>query len=332
MITQSKSTERICKSPLRGPVRTLAISVLPLFFASLQACGSPPEPIEGGTRPQAVTIPGTEVHPLSSAIRGRDYQISVALPLSYGATDSEYPVIYMLDADFAMGMGTELARMLAFGSEVQEAVLVGIGYGNVSPEEWGQLRTVDLTPSVDLGYEGTLREQNPTAPEILSGEASDFLRFLVEEVRPFVESRYRIAEDGRGIFGDSLGGLFCLFTLFHAPESFDRYIVGSPSIWWDNEVTLEFEETYAASHTDLAAEVFMSVGLLEEDPNEPLSASSAMVTNVRNLNATLVDRAYPNLHLTTHFFEGETHLSVIPSNLGWGLRALFPGRGRPGEG
>jgi predicted alpha/beta superfamily hydrolase len=233
----------------------------------------------------------------------------------------------MLDADFGMGMGTDMARMLALGFEVQEAILVGIGYGSVSVEEWGQLRTIDLTPSADLGYEGTLREQNPAAPEVLSGEASAFLRFLVEEVRPFVESRYRVSEEGRGIFGDSLGGLFCLFTLFHAPESFDRYIIGSPSIWWDEKVTLEFEEAYAANHADLPAEVFMSVGLLEEDPNEPLSASSAMVTNTRNLEATLLDRAYPNLHLTTHFFEGETHLSVIPSNMGWGLRTLYPAGG-----
>ena len=169
------------------------------------------------------------------------------------------------------------------------------------------------------------RELNPDAPEVLSGGAAAFLRFLREEVRPFVESRYRVAQGGSGLFGDSLGGLFALYALFHAPNSFDRYIVGSPSIWWDEKITVHFEEEYAAGHTDLPAEVFMSVGLLEEDPEVPESATAAMVTNVREMAERLNSRGYPGLRLTTHFFEGETHLSVLPLNLSWGLRTLYPG-------
>jgi len=87
---------------------------------------------------------------------------------------------------------------------------------------------------------------------------------------------------------------------------------------------MKFEEEYAAAHTDLPAEVFMSVGLLEEDPEIPESATAAMVTNVREMADRLTSRNYPGLSLTTHFFEGETHLSVIPLNLSWGLRTLYP--------
>ncbi|MCK5651939.1 MAG: hypothetical protein KAJ42_11195, partial [Gemmatimonadetes bacterium] len=93
-----------------------------------------------------------------------------------------------------------------------------------------------------------------------------------------------------------------LYTLFHAPDSFDRYIVGSPSIWWDEKITMQFEEEYAAAYTDLPAEVFMSVRLLEEDPEIPESATAAMVTNVREMAERLNNRSYPGLRLTTHFW------------------------------
>jgi hypothetical protein len=84
-------------------------------------------------------------------------------------------------------------------------------------------------------------------------------------------------------------------------------------------------EEYAAGHTDLPAEVFMSVGLLEEDLEIPESATAVMVTNVTEMAERLNSRDYPGLHLTIHSFEGETHLSVIPLNLSWGLRTLYPG-------
>jgi hypothetical protein len=50
-----------------------------------------------------------------------------------------------------------------------------------------------------------------------------------------------------------------------------------------------------------------------------------MVTNVTEMAERLNSRDYPGLHLTIHSFEGETHLSVIPLNLSWGLRTLYPG-------
>lgn len=297
---------------------------LALTLLSAGACTDTPEPSDVASGPPLVTIPGTELHTLSSAARGRDYQISVGLPRSYGVTDAQYPVIYYLDADLGFGVATGIAGTLALGAEIQEAILVGIGYGDVSIEEWGWMRGLDFTPSPVSAYDASIRETVPDAPEVLSGEAAGFLRFLTEELRPFVESRYRVTTDGSGLFGDSLGGLFALYTLFHSPDSFDRYIVGSPSIWWDDAITMRYEEEYAAGHSDLSAQVFMSVGLLEEDPDVPESAAFSMVTNVRVLAERLNGRGYPGLTVTTHFFEGETHLSVVPANLGWGLRKLYP--------
>ena len=48
-----------------------------------------------------------------------------------------------------------------------------------------------------------------------------------------------------------------------------------------------------------------------------------MVSNLRDLDATLRSRSYDGLTLTTHLFEGETHLSVVPATISRGLRVVF---------
>ena len=136
---------------------------------------------------------------------------------------------------------------------------------------------------------------------------------------PFVQDHYRISPQDSVLAGDSYGGLFGLYTLFHQPETFGRYIIGSPSIWWDDRIILDYEAKYAAKHTDLSAKVFMSVGALEVFEPEP----AAMVSNMELLIRRLHLRNYKNLELSSHVFENETHLSVIPGTMSRGLRTVF---------
>ena len=102
------SSESPSKARISGPTPLFIIFALVLLVAG--ACSDAPgtregpERREGRDRPPLATIVGTEVHTLSSTVRRRDYRISVALPLSYGETDAEYPVIYVLDADFSFGV------------------------------------------------------------------------------------------------------------------------------------------------------------------------------------------------------------------------------------
>jgi hypothetical protein len=64
------------------------------------------------------------------------------------------------------------------------------------------------------------------------GGSAGFRRFIAEEVKPWVEARYRTS--GRdAVMGESLAGLFVVETLFEAPALFDDYIAVSPSLWWD---------------------------------------------------------------------------------------------------
>ena len=156
---------------------------------------------------------------------------------------------------------------------------------------------------------------------LFPGGADAFLDFIEEQVKPMIRTNYP-ASDDETLVGDSLGGLFTLHALFNRTNDYDRYLVGSPSIWWDNGTLFEAEVAYADGHEDLDADVFISVGSLEEGVN-PESDDSRMVSNTVEMAARLRARDYPNLRLTEHAFEGETHLSVIPATMSRGLRALF---------
>ncbi len=265
----------------------------------------------------------TESRVITSFITGRTYEISVAFPRGYKKADMLYPALYAVDANFEFGMIVETARVLAWEGN-PELLVVGIGYP--VGRGWNALgpRAVDLTPTPDQEAIERLHEKYPEFPVLEgSGGAPGFLRFVLEELIPLIETEYKASPDGRGLYGHSFGGLFSAYALFHGEGAFDRFIVGSPSLWWDNRVTFQFEEEYAEAHDSLEARVFFSVGVLEEPEGDQKLAEFAMVSNVREFSQVLRARQYEGLSQQFHVFEDETHLSVIPATISRGLRFVY---------
>jgi hypothetical protein len=156
---------------------------------------------------------------MHSAILGDTRRINVYLPPHYGDPARRFPVLVLLDGGEAEDFHhiTGLAQVAAFNGAVEEMIVVGIE---------GVDRRHDLTsPSSDP-------EDRKLAPT--QGGAEAYRRFLVDELKPWIASRYRVS--GRtGLLGESLAGLFTLETYLRAPQSFDDYIAISPSLWWDKE-------------------------------------------------------------------------------------------------
>ncbi len=97
---------------------------------------------------------------------------------------------------------------------------------------------------------------------------------------------------------------------------FDKWLLASPSIWWDGRAILELETERAARHDDLDADVFVSVGELEED------GGFDMVANARHLVDTLNTREYPSLRVQSTVLPGDGHSNCIGTAVSNGLRAL----------
>jgi len=266
--------------------------------------------------------PGVEVCTLHSAILERDLQIFVKLPWNYGQGDKTYPVLYSLDANRAFPLYSTMSLIYetpGMGSE-HEIVIAGIGYSLDTDRirglaQWAAWRTHFLTPmprdEINQFWQETLSKLlKGEHMDVQTGGAALFLEALREEVIPFVETSYRVSSLDRGLAGYSYGGLFGLYTLFHAPGLFTKYFTGSPSIY---DELFSYEASYAAANADLQAQLLMTVGGLE---TEGLEQFQRMVDCLRV-------RAYPSLELKTYVFEGEGHNSGMAASISRALRELY---------
>jgi len=104
---------------------------------------------------------------------------------------------------------------------------------------------------------------------------------------------------------------------------FQRYIIGSPSLWWNDREMFTLEEQRAHAGGDLNARVFMSAGELEERPGDVELAALRMVSGAIELASRVAARGYPGLSVATHIFPGESHASAVGPTVARGLRVVY---------
>jgi predicted alpha/beta superfamily hydrolase len=142
---------------------------------------------------------------IHSKILDEDRTLLVNLPRGYEATAIGYPVIYILYGGQVRNYFAEALHITTLLSTTRMPPVILVGIANTE-------RYRDYLPFD--------REGNPAG-------ADRFLRFMVEELMPFVEANYRTA-DFRILVGPQAGGTFGLYTLTERPETFDAYILNNP--------------------------------------------------------------------------------------------------------
>lgn len=156
----------------------------------------------------------------------------VYLPPNYHHEERSYPVLYLHDGQNLFDPETayvrgkdwkvdETAESLIRSGEIEPMIIVGIF-------NTGEHRIEEYTPTRDRKLGG--------------GHAELYGRMLLEELKPFIDKRYRALPDAHntGLGGSSLGGLATLYLGFTHPEVFGKLAVLSPSVWWDNKAILKF--------------------------------------------------------------------------------------------
>ena len=307
---------------MRYSVRCAAVGMVVIGTACIAASPDSTSDAPSRTSPSAF-LGDVESYVMTSHISGRDYSISVALPYGYADSAKTYPILYALDANGQFGTVVETARLLRY-EEFPQLIMVGIGYPyggrqiNAEPH-----RIVDLFSVLDHDWIEEMRDTwlDPV-PDFDEGGAPSFLRFIVEELIPSIESNYDVIPNDRAIYGHSAGGWFGLYALLEGQGVFQRAIVGSPSLWWSDAIMFDLEEAYAEDHTALPARVFFSIGA--EESNSFFAGSCLCMTrNFARLVDVLESRQYTALEWTAHVFEDETHNSVVPATISRGLRYIY---------
>ncbi len=267
----------------------------------------------------AVTLSGAYVRKIPSKfVMGMEYDLYIALPSGYEDGQSNYPVVYLLDGWDTFGIQLQTYQAMTLMDLVPPLILVGISYElkgasySENLKRYFYLRSRDFTPT-KLTLEEIVKKHGQRFADFVpvSGGGENFLRFLEEEIFPFIESEYRADPNDRGIFGYSLGGLFTTYVLLHKPTVFHRYFMGSPYLNWDDGVVFNLYEAVKFDKCKYPVKAYLSVGELEGR------------SNWERLKKFIEEKNHPKLQLSAEILPGETHLSGVGQAHSRAFRRLY---------
>ncbi|MEF2265473.1 alpha/beta hydrolase-fold protein [Janthinobacterium sp. TB1-E2] len=293
--------------------RNLLIVLCCLASSALAAPASPPA---------NYVLENTEVRDIRAQALKRDYQLYVALPDSYRQGNKRYPVLFVVDANYSFAIVRNIAQRLNKHAGMEEVVVVGLSYANGDGGVYSRRRDYTPTTPRKHDYRSDMPGRQPAF-----GEAKAYGQFISGEVFPFIASNYRVNMQRKVFIGHSYGSLLGLQFLLTEPRTFEHYILGSPSLWYDAGVMFDREQAYAASHKDLPASVFFGIGGLEKlaagKKRSRLEEEADMLADLREFDGKLKSHKYPGLKTRLRVFEDEDHASVFPFILTHGLRAYL---------
>jgi len=253
-----------------------------------------------------VTLKDTEVRELKSSFSDQTYTVYIDFPRGYRGSNKVYPVLYVLDAETDFGGVTFIADRLMKDKLIPEILVVGIAY-DTDYDTFYSLRCRDLTPTRSIEYD---------CPG--SGGAENFRKFIEKDLFPFIQLNYRTDTTDRAVFGYSFGGLFGAYTLFKEPQMFDRYLLLSPSLWWNNKIVF----TYIPDNISSPAVLYMTTGELE---NVKEHFGQSMVDQQNELEEILKQGTYNNLEMKFEIQDNETHRTIFGTGFTKGLRFIYSG-------
>ena len=241
----------------------------------------------------------------SRYVKDETYVIKIHLPSDYETSGKKYPVLYLLDGDRSFGMTRDMAEWLKEANEIDELIIVGIGYGeNVSDRVKRQIR--DFTPTPDISQKGQVFED--------AGGAKSFLFFIQKELVTTIESRYPTNEK-KVFVGFDFGALFGAFALISSPKTFTDYVLISPLLNWDKRYIFKIEQAYASLNKNMEASVILIYGLFDSGENVILPSNQ--------FSEFLQNRKYPGLTISIRQYASETHYSVYPIALQYCIVNFF---------
>lgn len=233
---------------------------------------------------------------------GEGKDVSIHLPASYKEGANRYPVLYILDGGDYFEPFAGMVKYLSLFELIPEMIVVTIAHGD-------RLKEFTYTKA---------NEKTGNWPT--SGGAESFLRFLADELVPYIDASYR-THPFRILVGHSLGGLFAVETLSRTPTLFQATIALSPSLYWNQFEWLKNAENFLEKHDALKHFLFISGEKKDKDETSYLDEFKSLALTKSPKGFSYKYRCFPE----------EDHGSVALPALFANLKQLFEGWRFPGE-
>lgn len=233
---------------------------------------------------------------IESSSIGATYPIQVALPENYNTSGEKFSTIYVLDGEQDFDLVASTCKSLSDRYSVRNVLVVSIGYG--------RNRSIDYTP---------------TKTGSSTGGAPEFLAFIENELIPKIEHDFIVetTRESRAILGHSFGGLFGAYAFAAKNSVFGNYIMLSPSLWFDNEVSMLLEKQNRVDNKDTRHLVFMGIG--EAENNGKMQAPFEAYYQILHDN-------YSDMSLSQNREDDLSHMGSKDPNIVKGLNFYFQNR------
>lgn len=166
----------------------------------------------------------------------RKRRVWIYLPKGYATSKKSYPVLYMHD-----GQNLFNEQTAAFG-------------------EWGVDEAMDslqkktgrevIVVGIDHGGDKRLSEYSPYDFQTFKGEGSQYVDFLVQTLKPYIDQKLRTLKDAPNTFtaGSSMGGVISLYAVLKYPDVFGGAGIFSPAFWTAPKLFEDVDKTDWGGH------------------------------------------------------------------------------------
>lgn len=248
------------------------------------------------------------IEEINSKILSEKRIVNIYLPEGYNQNDTiKYPVTYLLDGsadeDFIHVVGLFQFNNFSWINRVPKSIVVGVA---------------NIDRKRDFTYQTTIEEDKKRY--LTSGKSANFISFIETELQPFIEKKYK-TNNSKTIIGQSLGGLLATEILLKKPNLFNKYIIISPSLWWNNGSLLNEEsEIYQENFKD-KIDIYIGVG---KEGLAPSEIPHVMEVDANLLSEKLKSTKSKNVKVSFDYLPQEDHATITHTAIFNAMRILYP--------
>ena len=239
----------------------------------------------------------------------RTRRIWIYLPPGYATGKKKYPVLYMHDGQNIFDDYTS-------------------GYG-----EWGVDECLDsminkgkpatIVVSIDNGPK-RVNEYNPyDNTEYGQGEGEEYVSFLVETLKPYVDKHFRTlpSKENTFIAGSSLGALISYYAMLRYPDVFGKGGFFSPAFW----ISPQINQLTDSVGSKITGQFFFYAGGSESETMIPYMQAIAdkLGENSNALIYEITDPAGKHNEQTWRKWFGEFYLWITGNGLSYQVKTVY---------